>query len=273
MKTNKLAFLLILLSLSLGGCAAKPTPLAEKADSPIAPVNEVAVDKDAVYDPLEPFNRLMWDFNYDILDKFLIKPLTKGYIYVTPQPVRTGLLNAANNIEEPANSINNMLQGKFESGFISVGRFAINSTIGLLGIFDVASNMGLAREKEDFGEVLGVWGVGTGPYLMLPGLGPYDVRSITGKVVDSYYWPSTVIEDPYLIAAATVSLLETRAALLEQEENLNRSLDPYLFVRDAYFQNLAFKVSDGKIKQKSEQELEEEQDDFSDFEDLLNGID
>jgi phospholipid-binding lipoprotein MlaA len=145
----------------------------------------------------------------------------------------------------------------------------LNTTIGLLGVFDVASAMGIEREREDFGQVLGVWGVDTGPYLMLPALGPSDIRSFTGRIVDNYYWPSTVLEDPYLIAASVVSVIEARASLLEQEEILNRSLDPYLFVRDAYFQRLAFEVSDGEIEQKSDEELEEEQDDFSDFEDLL----
>lgn len=221
------------------------------------------------YDPLESINRVMWDFNYKVLDRFLLKPITQGYVAITPQPLRTGLVNAANNIEEPANAINNLLQGKGKESISSVGRFAINSTVGLLGIFDVASSMGLEREREDFGQVLGVWGVGTGPYLMLPGLGPNDLRSLSGRVVDGYIWPSTVLEDPYLIAAGLVSIIEARASLLEQEETLNRALDQYLFVRDAYFQRLAFEVSDGKIEQKSQEELEQEADDFSAFEDLL----
>ncbi len=247
----------------------------DKTENPIAdvPISSEVVNTDAkkVSDPLESFNRVMWDFNYDVLDKFFIKPLTKGYIFVTPQFLRTGLLNAANNIEEPANMINNLLQGKPSGSAVSLARFALNSTVGLLGFFDVASNMGLPVEEEDFGQVLGVWGVGTGPYLMLPALGPSDIRSLTGTVVDNYYWPSTVLEDPYIIAAKLVSVLETRAVLLDQEENLNRALDPYLFVRDAYFQRLAFEVSDGKIKQKTEEEIEKDEDDFSDFEDLLNG--
>ncbi|MFW8590339.1 VacJ family lipoprotein [Glaciecola sp. 2405UD65-10] len=261
--------------IALSACASKQEEQLKQADATIAPVDaplEVQAEASSNNnDPFEPFNRVMWDFNYEVLDRFLLKPVTKGYVAVTPQVLRTGLLNAANNLEEPANSINNMLQGKFESGFTSVGRFAVNSTIGLLGFFDVASSMGLERKREDFGQVLGVWGVGTGPYLMIPALGPSDFRSLTGTVVDRYYWPGTVLEDPYVIGAAVVSLLEARATLIEQEENLNRSLDQYLFVRDAYFQRLAFEVSDGQIEQKSDEELEEEQDDFSDFEALLNG--
>jgi len=270
-RLNKFLSLCILgCALALSGCASNKSEQIEAADTTLAPVDKPVAEKPN-NDPFESVNRVVWDFNYDVLDRFLVKPLTKGYVAVTPQLVRTGLLNAANNIEEPSNGINNMLQGKFEGGFVSLGRFAVNTTVGLLGFFDVASSMGLERQREDFGQVLGVWGVGTGPYLMLPALGPSDFRSLTGRVVDSYYWPSTVIEDPYLIAAAVVSLLEARAALMEQEENLNRALDQYLFVRDAYFQRLAFKVNDGKLEQKTEEELEQEQDDFSDFEALLNG--
>jgi len=266
---------ILLFAMFAGGCASNnqaqlQTSTENASDSTLAETPaRVNDDKSKISDPFEPINRVVWDFNYDVLDKFLLKPLTQGYVAVTPQPIRTGLVNASNNIEEPANAINNLLQGKIESSVTSVARFAVNSTLGLLGIFDIATDMGLEREREDFGQVLGVWGVGTGPYLMLPALGPSDFRSLTGRFVDNYYWPSTVLEDPYLIAAAAVSILEARASLLDQEENLNRALDRYLFVRDAYFQRLAFEVSDGEIKQKTEEELKEENDDFSDFEDLL----
>jgi phospholipid-binding lipoprotein MlaA len=258
-------------SIVLTGCASSDKLQAQKTDAELEQ-NQVAVEQDKlISDPFEPFNRVMWDFNYEVLDRFLLKPLTKAYVAVTPQVVRSGLVNASNNIEEPANMMNNIFQGKMEGGLTSLGRFTVNSTVGLLGIFDVASSMGMQRQREDFGQVLGVWGVGTGPYLMLPALGPNDFRSLSGRAVDSFYWPSTVIQDPYLIAAAVVSLLEVRATLLDQEETLNRSLDQYLFVRDAYFQRLAFEVSDGEIKQKSKEELEAEEDDFADFESMFDG--
>lgn len=269
----------LLICLSLGACAANSSQeqaanqqLSNNADNSQLDTNDTSGKANKISDPLESVNRVVWDFNYDVLDRFLVKPVTQGYIAITPQPVRTGLLNAANNLEEPANTINNMLQGKPDDSFASLGRFLINSTVGLLGIFDVASSMGLARQEEDFGQVLGVWGVGTGPYLMLPALGPSDVRSFTGDIVDNFYWPSTILEDPIVIGAAVVNLLETRASLLEQEENLNRAIDQYLFVRDVYFQRLAFEVSDGEIKQQSDEELEQEADDFSDFESMLEGL-
>lgn len=234
--------------------------------------SQVQMNQQDNNDPFEPVNRVIWDFNYEVLDKYLLKPLTKGYVSVVPMVVRKGLVNASNNLEEPANTVNNLLQGKPSDSAGSLGRFAINSTVGLLGIFDVASTMGLERKNEDFGQVLGVWGVETGPYLMLPGLGPSDVRSLTGTIVDNYYWPTTVLDDPYVIAAGMVGVLEARAALMEQEENLTRSLDQYLFVRDAYFQRLEFEVKDGNIEQKSDQELEAEEDDFADFEAMLENL-
>lgn len=223
-------------------------------------------------DPFEPINRVFWDFNFDVLDRFLVKPITIAYVTVTPQFIRTGLLNASENLSEPASAVNNLLQGKPKDSLTSVGRFLVNSTVGIVGLFDVATSMGMEVKEEDFGEVLGVWGVGTGPYLMIPALGPSDFRSLTGRVVDNVYWPMTILEDPYVIASNVVKIVETRASLLAQEENLNRSLDRYLFVRDAYFQRLAFKVSDGKVQVKTEEELEEEQDDFSNFEDLLKDM-
>lgn len=275
-KLHSILALLLISGLTTGCASNSSNQQNEQAQQAAADLNNVGgnlevVEQEKNVDPFEPINRLVWDFNYEILDRFLLKPVTKIYVNYTPQIIRNGLVNASDNIEEPANSINNLLQGKVDASVTSLARFAINSTVGVLGIFDVASEMELEQQEEDFGQVLGVWGVGTGPYLMLPALGPSDFRSFTGDIVDNYYWPTTVLKDPIIIGAALVSVLETRAILLDQEEQLNRALDQYLFVRDAYFQRLAFEVSDGKVEQKSQEELEEESDDFSDFEDLLNG--
>lgn len=274
MSASEFAKVAIIILVSTFGVACASNNAAQQAQAGQTTTDATAdeqteQDEATNPDPLESLNRKIWDFNYNYLDRYILKPVTQGYVAVMPQPARTGLYNAAKNIEEPASAFNNLLQGKPGDSAVSVGRFAINSTIGILGLIDVATSMGLERKKEDFGQVLGVWGVGTGPYLMLPALGPSDFRSLTGRIVDSYYWPSTVLEDPYVIGAKVVGIIEARASLIEQEENLNRSLDQYLFVRDAYFQRLQFEVSDGEIKQKSEQELEEEEEDFSAFEDLL----
>jgi phospholipid-binding lipoprotein MlaA len=284
--TNKFTIIAFVFALGSGGCAVQSVnehgELAKNQETVVAELNPAADAASAVaepepepernVDPFEPINRVFWDFNYEILDRFLVKPATKAYITVTPQFVRSGLLNASENLSEPASAVNNLLQGKPVDSLTSVGRFLLNSTVGIVGFFDVASDMGLEVKEEDFGEVLGVWGVGTGPYLMLPALGPSDFRSFTGRVVDNVYWPMTILEDPYVIASNVIKIMETRASLLDQEEILNRSIDQYLFVRDAYFQRLAFKVSDGKIKIKSKEELEEEDDDFSNFEDLLKDM-
>jgi phospholipid-binding lipoprotein MlaA len=273
--TNKCKLIAVVFVLGLGGCASqsaneqaelsKKQEIVAESASPMAEAEENS-------DPFEAVNRVFWDFNYEILDHFLVKPATIAYITITPQFVRSGLLNASENLSEPASAVNNLLQGKPVESLTSVGRFLLNSTVGIVGLFDVASTMGLEEKEEDFGEVLGVWGVGTGPYLMLPALGPSDFRSFTGSVVDNVYWPTTILDDPYVIASNVIKIMEVRASLLEQEEILNRSLDQYLFVRDAYFQRLAFKVSDGEIKVKTTEELEEEGDDFSNFEDLLEDM-
>lgn len=272
---NQFKIIALICALGIGGCASpganQQSGLEDNRETAIV-VSSAAPEKDKYADPFEPINRVFWDFNYEILDRFLVKPITIAYVTVTPTFVRTGLLNASENLSEPASAVNNLLQGKPVESLTSVGRFLVNSTIGIVGFFDVATKMGLEEKEEDFGEVLGVWGLGTGPYLMLPALGPSDFRSLTGKVVDNVYWPTTVINDPYVIAANVIKIVEVRASLLDQEATLNRSLDRYLFVRDAYFQRLAFKVSDGKVKAKTEEELEEEQEDFSDFEDLLKDI-
>lgn len=247
---------LIILSfalLILGGCATNNAKQQEE---------ERFVDP---RDPIEPVNRVMWDLNYEVLDRYLLKPATQGYVAVMPQAARNGLYNMAVNLEEPSNTVNNLLQGKVDESFVSLGRFVINSTIGLLGAFDVATEMGLQREEESFGEVLAVWGVGTGAYLMLPALGPSDIRSTAGDVVDGVYFPFDILNFNFTIFRATVKALEARAALLSQDQMISQSLDPYVLVREIYFQNLEFKVSDGAI---------EEDVDFDDeFDDFLDDVD
>jgi phospholipid-binding lipoprotein MlaA len=184
-----------------------------------------------------------------------------------PQFARTGLLNAAENLQEPANFMNNMFQGKVDDGMDSLARFVLNSTVGLFGTIDVASHIGIVEKEEEFGETMGVWGVNTGPYLMLPALGPNDPRSFTGSVVDGMVYPMAIIDGQFAIARYLVSLLEGRASLIDQEQQLEQSVDDYAFVKNAYFENLAFKVTDGKSGDKA---LEEEQlDDFAEFEAML----
>jgi phospholipid-binding lipoprotein MlaA len=251
---NKASVLVLVTGLLLlGGCAS------QKATS------EQTQQYQDPKDPLESFNRTMWDFNYEILDEYILRPTAVAYVDYMPQIARTGLLNMAENLEEPSNSLNNLLQGKLDGTFISLGRFLLNSTVGLLGLIDVASEIGLEPEEEEFGEVLGKWGVGTGPYLMVPALGPTDVRSTVGNFVDTSYSPLDGLNFYLGFLRVGIKALEGRASLIQQEQQLGSSADPYAFVKSAYFQNLEFKVKDGKVEKSEEEEaLEDDIDAFLD---------
>ena len=251
----------LLLASLLGGCASQQ--VSQQVEQNSTSVQDTSDPRD----PLEPVNRVMWDFNWEVLDAYVLRPITVGYVTVMPQFARTGLLNAAENLQEPANFMNNMFQGKVDDGMDSLARFVLNSTVGLFGTIDVASHIGIVEKEEEFGETMGVWGVNTGPYLMLPALGPNDPRSFTGSVVDGMVYPMAIIDGQFAIARYLVSLLEGRASLIDQEQQLEQSVDDYAFVKNAYFENLAFKVTDGKSGYKA---LEEEQlDDFAEFEAML----
>ena len=241
MNKVKIAALFLVL-LTLGGCAS-----TNKADEQAQQYNDPK-------DPFESVNRTFWDFNYDILDNYVLRPVTVVYVDYTPQFARTGLYNMALNLEEPSNSVNNLLQGKLDGMLISVGRFLLNSTVGLLGTIDVATELGLVRKEEEFGETLGTWGVGTGPYLMIPALGPNDIRSGVGDIVDTSYSPLDALNFYFAAFRTGIKVLESRAAVMSQEQQLEQSVDPYSFVKNAYFQNLKFKVNDGQVEQTKEEE-------------------
>ena len=240
---NRSSLLIMLLALILlGGCASQQG------------VDQQARQYNDPKDPFESVNRELWDFNYDVLDAYILRPTAVVYADYMPQFARTGLLNMALNLEEPSNTVNNLLQGKLEGTFVSLGRFVLNSTVGLLGAIDVATAIGLTREDEEFGEVLGKWGIGTGPYLMIPGLGPNDPRSGVGTYVDSAYGPLDSLNIYFTILRSGIKALEARATLIQQEQQLESSADPYSFVKNAYFQNLEYKVKDGKVEKTAEEE-------------------
>lgn len=271
-----LIFILILVGLTTG-CASNKTQQQLDAHSTYTaqesiPDNENTTEASSdPLDPFEGFNRAMWYFNYDILDKYVLKPVTKGYVAVMPQPVRSGLVNFSSNLSEPASFLNNLLQGEIDGSMISLARFLINTTVGVVGIFDVATAMDIKPKEESFGEVLGAWGVETGPYLMVPARGPTDIRSTTGDVVDNMMFPMNLLNSNFTIFGAVIGALERRAMLLAQESTLNSSLDPYAFVKTAYFQRLEFKVKNGKVE-KSPEAQAEEMEDFEEFEGLLDDL-
>jgi phospholipid-binding lipoprotein MlaA len=198
-------------------------------------------------DPWESWNRGVYKFN-DKIDRAIAKPVTKTYVRVVPKPIRTGVTNFFDNLTTPTVMINDALQGKFLAAANDLGRFVLNSTLGLAGILDPATAAGLAHNDEDFGQTLGHWGVHPGPFVELPILGPSDLRDAPSKVVDSYTNPRQYIRNPYWKYGLYVPyLLDYRAALLPLDETLQRVFDPYAFVRDAYLQRRAYLVSDGKI--------------------------
>lgn len=222
-------------------------------------------------DPLEPLNRVAWDFNWEILDKYLLRPVTKAYVTVMPGFARKGLSNAVENLSEPGYMVNNLLQGKIGPSFDSFTRFVINSTVGIVGIFDVAGAMGLQRQEEEFGEVLGVWGVDTGPFLMIPARGPSDARSFTGDVVDNLYYPLSMMTGNLNVLRFTVGALEARAQLMGQEGQIENAVDGYEQVKNIYFQNLEFRVTDGKSVEQVPEDINSEE--FEEFESLFEDID
>jgi phospholipid-binding lipoprotein MlaA len=222
-------------------------------------------------DPFESLNRVSWDFNYQVLDKYLLRPATVAYVTVMPNFARQGLLNAAENLSEPGNVFNNLLQGKVGESLDSLMRFTLNSTVGVLGLIDVATMVGIESKEEEFGEVLGVWGVDTGPYLMIPAYGPNDPRSLTGDVVDNIYYPFTILTSNVTIVRGIIKVLEARAQALDQEKLLENAIDDYAFVKNAYFDNLRYKVTDGASI--DEAPNEEQEQNFDEFESFMDDFD
>lgn len=218
---------LVVATLLVSGCAHRP------ADDPS--------------DPLEPVNRVFFKFN-ETADKYAFRPLAKGYVYVTPAPVRAGVTNFFDNLDEPRNIINALLQGKPLQASKNLGRLVLNTTAGLVGFIDVASEVGIAKHEEGFGQTLGYWGVGEGWYLMLPLLGPTTNRDLVGRIGD---WPTRPqfylggSEDVYVYSAQFVNAVNTRANFLSADSILEQQFDRYLFVRTAYLQQRWSLIHDG----------------------------
>jgi len=197
-------------------------------------------------DPWQGFNRAMFSFN-DTLDHWAVKPLAQGYKFVMPDPLEIGVSNIFNNIREVPNAINGVLQGDFKGAAHDTGRLLVNTTLGVAGLLDVAKYMNLpADDPEDFGQTLAVWGVGQGPYLVLPLLGPSTLRDGVGKPVDWYTTPVAYIEDvPTTNTLFALSLVDTRANLLALEGSI--SGDRYTFIRDVYLQRREFLINNGEV--------------------------
>ena len=195
-----------------------------------------------INDPYENLNRKTYEFNEN-LDEKIAKPIAEFYSKFPP-PIKNGVTNFFNNLEEVDTFINQLLQGKPKESLNDLTRFIINSTIGLAGFIDVASKIGLERHEEDFGQTLGVWGVGQGPYIMLPVLGPSSLRDTFSRPVSSFLSVTFhMTETDVNIALKSIDAIETRERLLEVESLL--SGDKYSFVKDAYIQSINYEVKDG----------------------------
>ena len=199
-----------------------------------------------INDPFEDLNRDIFIFN-EKLDEKLLKPAALTYRKVTPQFARTGVTNFFNNLEEIDTTINQVLQGEIKYAFNDASRFVINSTIGLLGLIDVASKLGLERHEEDFGQTLGVWGFNSGPYIMLPFLGPSNPRDLLSRPISSFLSGTFAMEDNDVkLTLIGIDALETRERLLDAETLIIG--DKYIFVKDAYVQSREYEINNGSTE-------------------------
>lgn len=197
-------------------------------------------------DPIEGFNRAMFAFN-EGLDKAVIRPAAQGYEFVLPQPIRTGVGNFFSNIADVLIGVNNLLQGKPAEAVNDEARFLVNTTIGLLGVLDVASTMGLEKHDEDFGQTFGRWGVGDGAYVVVPFFGPRTARDTVGLAFDIYTDPVANIHDvPVRNSLLATRVVSNRAELLKADKVIEEAaLDKYSYVRDAYLQRRRSLIYDG----------------------------
>lgn len=238
----------------LGACATRPP-----ADD-LAAVREFELTND----PFEPANRIIFNIN-GAADTVILRPIAGGYRAITPKPVQKRVSNFYQNLEEPWTFINALLQGKVKRGFDALGRFVINTTVGIGGLFDPATKAGIQREKEDFGQTLATWGVGDGFYVVLPFFGPSNVRDSVGLGVEFFAEPVGIGADKLDVKNLQLGLtageiIDIRARNWPYIEELRKEPDPYITARSAWRQNRRHEITDGSMEQtKAEEELFEEE--------------
>lgn len=231
--------LILGLALIVPGCATPPTD-----------PDALAAYEEA-NDPLEPMNREIFKFN-QFADKYLIKPVAQGYVYVVPADGRKSVRNFLNNLRSPVVLANDILQGEVQRAGTTLARAVFNTTIGIGGLFDVGSGIGLPYHDEDFGQTLAVWGIGEGPYLVLPVLGPSNPRDTVGIVVDGFMDPLNLYLDhtdrAYLIyVRAAIDGIDKRSQVLDVLDELERtSLDFYATIRSLYRQRRIEEINNGE---------------------------
>ena len=233
----------LLVALLVAGCASSAAP--------------------AAHDPWEPLNRGIYQFN-DFGDRLLIKPIAKGYKAVVPTFMRRGVSNFYDNLSTPRSALNNLLQGKPKRALDDTARFLVNSTLGIGGLFDIASGAGMEEYDEDFGQTFAVWGVPDGPYVVLPFMGPSTLRDAFGRPLDAladplYHHDDSSVRDPLIV----LEIIDLRHRLLAAEGLIEDSRDPYITLRESYLQNRNYVIHDG------DPPVDDDfYDDFEDFDDV-----
>ena len=244
-KINLISFLFVAVILGLNtGC----TTLKSTDD----------VSRQISADPLQGFNRTMYGFN-KTADRYVLKPVAQGYSYVVPKPARNSVGNFFDNLAEPLNLVNNALHGKATRAWDSPSRFVINSTVGILGLFDVASYYDVKPAKEDLGQTLAAWGVAPGPYVMLPFLGPTNFRDGIGRIGEVVtYYPNSIItsSDEGATALTILDVVDNRANLFVLDDVLESQIDQYSFIKNAYETDRINKIYDGNPPESPEEDLD-----------------
>jgi phospholipid-binding lipoprotein MlaA len=222
---------LTLVVLMLGACASAP--------------------KGQAYDPIEKVNRATFTFN-DYFDRIVLKPLSQGYVAAVPEDGRTAVSNFFDNATYVDTILNDFLQGKGRQGFSDIGRLAVNSTVGIVGLFDPATSIGLVQHDEDFGQTLGVWGFGPGAYVVVPVYGPNTLRDIpdlaTSTLTSAVFWSGFFLAPTVTIPLAVLSAADLRSRASNAIRFVNESaIDPYVFTREAWVQHRTYLIFDGNL--------------------------
>jgi len=248
-------FLIANTLITAAGCAGTE----KHADISVSPAASASASQ---IDPYEGFNRSMYNFN-NVLDKYFFKPVADSYKFITPDFVETGVSNFFNNLKGINVVLNDVLQGKFLQGASDTGRFLTNTTIGVAGLFDVASELGLQHNVEDFGQTLAVWGVGEGAYIVLPVMGPTTVRDGGALLVDKAANPGTYVPFTGIIEGIS-DRANAQGALNFIDE---AALDPYVFTRESFLQYRRHLINDGKVDSSSHDlEIDASADDSANLE-------
>ncbi len=280
---------MLLLALILGGCTSTGKTVSQAYDQDVyssnAQVEEILTADELIdaelelaenelkeNDPFEGMNRKIYKFNMTV-DKYLVKPVAKAYSKYTPMPVKRGVKHFFSNLWEPTTIINDLLQAKFGQAVQDSTRFALNTTVGVLGIFDVATRLNLYKNSEDFGQSMAVWGIPSGPYIVLPLLGPSNVRDAAGLITQYLYTDmlSGLDSTTGEYIGGTLRAVDTRTSLLGLDDILELQVDPYVFMRETHRQKRQREILDGKEVPSAEDEQEEKtlEDEILELEDEL----